>query len=76
MKRLSKHIKTGEQMPDEMIETKYASKRNGQALEDLKKMQKAVFDFAIHSEAEQSEPAYQDGIIAQARRHIKHKDGG
>ena len=39
-------------------------------------MQKAVFDFAIHSEAEKSESPYQNGIVAQARRHIKHKDGG
>ena len=76
LQRLSKHVDTGKPMPDELIEKKLALKNHNGALQELNQLFYASFDFVAHSETEKSDSIYDHGIIADARRHLKHKEGG
>ena len=76
LKRLSKHVETGTPMPDKLIEKKLALKNHNGALQELNQLFYASFDFVANSGTEKSAPVYDHGIIAEARRHTKHKEGG
>lgn len=49
LKRVSKHYKTGEKLPDNLIEKKILSQKEGQASEILNQVSKGTIDFLISS---------------------------
>lgn len=52
LKRISRHYKTGESMPDALIEKLVASKNFGSGLFNMRQMLLALFDFQLHTNIE------------------------
>lgn len=55
IKRLTRHYKTGEPMPEELIEKLVASKNHGAGWFNMRQMVLALFDYKLHTEG--GEPA-------------------
>jgi len=79
LKRVSKHYKTGQQLPDDLIEKKIQSQKDGQATEILSQVSKGTIDFLLSSASDQkllsnknaSLSQQQPGSISSMRREIK-----
>lgn len=80
LKKVSKHYKTGEPLPDDLIEQKVKTKNEYVATETLSQIFLGTVDFLLYSASDQkllnaTKSANQTSTLEHMRSQIKHKDG-
>ena len=80
LKKVSKHYKTGEPLPDDLIAQKVATKNEYVATETLSQIFLGTVDFLLYSASDQkllntSNSTNNNSTLEHMRSQIKHKDG-
>lgn len=80
LKKVSKHYKTGQPLPDDLIDQKVKTKNEYVATETLSQIFLGTVDFLLYSASDQkllnaTKGTNQTSMLEQMRSQIKHKDG-
>ena len=80
LKKVSKHYKTGEPLPEDLINQKIATKNEYVATETLSQIFLGTVDFLLYSASDQkllnaSKSSNNTSMLDNMRSQIKHKEG-
>ncbi len=70
LEKIAKHFKTGESLPKEMLDKLLAAKNFQSAMQMLRQIEFALFDFRIHSEYDSKNPNQIQEILDQVRNEV------
>lgn len=76
IKRLSKHVKTGEPMPDELFDKMIAVNMEKESSATLSQLFLASFDLIVHTATDKTKELHPDSFIAKARQSLVMKEDG
>ena len=67
---ISRHYKTGEPLPDALLEKMLAAKNFQSAMQTVRQLEFALFDFRLHLEYDPASPRPVQAVLDEVREHV------